>query len=378
MLGVAAVLAIAVAVTIVVDVDSDDGPTRTTAGSSSTPSRATLPGAPCPTADWTTRERLAQLLMVGVDPGDVDSAQRVVGDHGVGGIFIGGTATQLLASGTLDDLPGPSGVPTTVGVDDEGGRVQRVDALAGDLASARTLAATMSTEEITATARTRGDKLRAYGVTLDFAPVLDVSDQPDTEVIGDRSFGADAETVITSARAFATGLRAADIDVVYKHFPGHGHAQGDSHLGASTTPPIEELDADLAPYREVLREDPDAAVMVGHLMVPGLTDGEPASLSPAAIDGLLRAELDFEGVVYTDDLGGMRAISDDVTLPEAVRQAWTAGADVALIAPPPDVGALLDILEPQAGTDALPTELIDQHLGRVLRSKGYACPVRGR
>lgn len=313
--------------------------------------------------------------MVGVDPSDVASARRVVDDHGVGGIFIGGTATDLLSSSSLGDLAGPSGVPTTVAVDDEGGRVQRIDALAGDLPSARVMTATMSAEEITAAARTRGQEMRALGVTLDFAPVLDVSDQADDEVIGDRAFSADPETAAANAQAFARGLQAADVDVVYKHFPGHGHAVGDSHLGSSTTPPLDELDGDLAPFRTVLPEDPDAAVMVGHLVVPGLTDGRPASLSTAAIEGLLRDDLGFDGVVYTDDLGGMRAISDDLALPEAVRQAWMAGADVALIAPPPDVGALLDALEPEADTDGLPAEVIDRHVGRVLRAKGYDCPT---
>jgi beta-N-acetylhexosaminidase len=325
----------------------------------------------CPGDGWELRRRLGQLLMVGVDPAGTAEARHVVEVDGVGGIFVGGDPTDLLTSGELRDLGGPDDVAPFVAVDDEGGRVQRIDALAGDLPSARRMAAGQSADEVRGLAEQRGRELLELGVTVDFAPVVDVSDRPDGEVIGDRSFGDGPDTVVTYAGAFAEGLRRAGVLAVPKHFPGHGRADGDSHLGTATTPPIGDLDPDLAPYRALL---PDAgAVMVGHLVVPELTDGEPASLSPAAVDGLLRDELGFDGVVFTDDLGAMRAVTDRYGLAESIRLALVAGADVALVSAPTDVAALLDALEADVAAGTLPAATVDDALGRVLRAKGHAC-----
>ncbi len=128
----------------------------------------------------------------------------------------------------------------------------------------------------------------SLGVTIDFAPVVDVTTESDDEVIGDRSFGSDPAQVTEFAGAYAQGLRDAGLLPVLKHFPGHGHASGDSHQGGVVTPPLADLQAnDLVPYRTLTTQAP-VAVMVGHMQVPGLTGSDPASLSPAAY-GLLRS-----------------------------------------------------------------------------------------
>ncbi len=121
-------------------------------------------------------------------------------------------------------------------------------------------------------------------ITVDFAPVVDVTSDADDTVIGDRSFGDDPAKVTDYAGAYARGLRDAGVLPVLKHFPGHGHGSGDSHTaGAVTTPPLAELqNNDLVPYR-TLTTQPPVAVMVGHLEVPGLTGADPASLSPAGV-----------------------------------------------------------------------------------------------
>lgn len=325
----------------------------------------------CPSDGWELRRRLGQLLMVGVDPSGTGEARQVIEVDELGGIFIGGDDTGLLASGELNVVRGPDGVAPFVAVDDEGGRVQRIDELVGDLPSARRLAERFSPAEVRDLAEERGRHLADLGVTVDFAPVLDVSDQDDGEVIGDRSYGSDPDTVVAYAGAFAQGLDRAGVLAVAKHFPGHGRADGDSHLSPVTTPTLDDLGPDLAPYRALLA-DADA-VMVGHLVAPDLTDGEPASLSPAAVDGLLRDELGFDGLVFTDDLGAMRAVTDRYRLDEAVRLALLAGVDVALVSSPTDVAGLLDALEADEAAGRLPVEVIDTAVARVLQAKGYAC-----
>jgi beta-N-acetylhexosaminidase len=312
---------------------------------------------------------LAQRLMVGVNPARPDSARAVVASTGVGGVFIGGTATAILRPDALGPMRAASPLPVAVAVDEEGGRVQRIDELDGSVPSARVMARTMTPAQVRALGGQRGRELRARGVTVDMAPVLDVDAGPANGAIGDRSFSADPATVASYAGAFAAGLRDGGVLPVFKHFPGHGRASGDSHTGLVSTPPLDALRTDdLVPYRELLGAGP-AAVMVGHLNVPGLTAGLPASLSPATYQ-LLRSELGFHGVVMTDDLGAMRAITDGYALPDAVLAALRAGADVALWTSNGDLGSVLDRLQAAVANGTLPASNVDESTARVLAFKG--------
>ncbi|MFE9747880.1 glycoside hydrolase family 3 N-terminal domain-containing protein [Saccharothrix saharensis] len=314
------------------------------------------------------RARLAQLVVVGVDPRGPEDALAVVRNEQVGGIFIGGDDVGLLSAGALAPVHAAAALPLTVAVDDEGGRVQRLDALDGSLPSARRMAADLSPDQVRDVARKRGLALRERGVTTDLAPVLDTSGQPDRTVIGDRSFSPDPNTALGYALAFAGGLHDAGVTPVVKHFPGHGNTSGDSHLGAVTSPPLDALrGTDLVPYRH-LPEFGDVVVMLGHIDVPGLTGGVPATLSPAAY-ALLRGEFGFTGPAMTDDLGAMRAVTDRVGLPEAVTQALAAGADIALWSSGGRVTEVLTHLEGAVASGALPAARVDEAVHRVLAAK---------
>jgi beta-N-acetylhexosaminidase len=307
--------------------------------------------------------------MVGVDPARPDTARAVVASSGVGGIFIGGNPTAIFTGDALAPTRAASALPVAVAVDDEGGRVQRIDELAGSIPSARVMAATMTPAQVRELGAKRGRELRARGVTIDFAPVTDVSAQPRTSVIGDRSFSADPKRVVDYAGAFAAGLRDAGVLPVLKHFPGHGRADGDSHAGLVSTPPLSVLrTSDLVPYQQLLSSGP-AAVMIGHLNVPELTDGLPASLSPAAYR-LLRTDYGFRGLTLTDDLGAMKAITDRYDLPEAVLTALRAGADVALWSSRDDPKPVLDRLEAAVASGQLPEAGVASATARVLAAKG--------
>jgi beta-N-acetylhexosaminidase len=324
-------------------------------------------------AGWTPRQRLAQLLMVGVDPSRTDPALELAGPVGIGGIFVGGNDITLLVDNRLAAVHAAAAVPLAVSVDEEGGRVQRVDLLDGPVPSARVMATTMTVDQVRVLARARGGALRARGVTIDFAPVVDVSAQADGDVIGDRSFSSDPATVTRYASAFADGLSDSGVLAVVKHFPGHGRASGDSHRATVTTPALAELrDVDLVPYRQLLAASP-VAVMVGHMVVPGLTDGLPATLSPATYR-LLRDELGFHGLTITDDLGGMRAVSNRYPLPEAVLTALVAGVDIAFWSSGERIGEVLDVLEGALADQRLPAERVTEALGNVLRAKAV-CPA---
>jgi beta-N-acetylhexosaminidase len=339
------------------------------------PATPTAPPDPCAAAvaAMSPRNRLAQRLVVGVDAAGPAAVVDTVRATQVGGIFIGGNATALLRNQALDKVQAVSTTPLAVSVDDEGGRVQRIDGLDGQLPSARRMAARNTPEQVRALALTRGKALAARGVTVDFAPVVDVGDQPANSVIGDRAFSADPAVVVRYAGGFADGLRAAGVLPVLKHFPGHGHASGDSHKGRVTTPPLAELrSTDLRPYEQLLGTG-KVVVMVGHLDVPGLTDGLPTSLTPATYR-LLRDDYRFDGLVVTDDLGAMKAVTGTFTLPEAVLTALAAGADQALWSSGAQdataVGKLLDSLEKALADGRLDPAANDRAVARVLEAKG--------
>lgn len=315
------------------------------------------------------RDRLAQRLMVGIDPSDPDNAISVVRTTQVGGIFIGGTSTRILVDDHLRTLQQAAHLPVAVAVDDEGGRVQRINHLYGSIPSARTMAASMSPAQVTQLASARGRALHALGITIDLAPVADISDQPTNAVIGDRSFSPDPNTTTTYAGAYATGLQNAGVLPILKHFPGHGHANGDSHLGTVITPPLDALQfADLVPYRHLLTTKP-IGVMVGHLDVPGLTNGLPASLSPATYQ-LLRTDLGFQGLTITDDLEAMHSITDRYDLPDAVLTALKAGADIALWTSTHRLNEILDRLELAVRQQQISVTDLNQAVQRILTAKG--------
>lgn len=318
-------------------------------------------------AGMTPRAKLAQRLVVGVDAGDVAGTVETVRETQVGGIFLGGNDTALLTDQALRKVQAVARIPVSVAVDDEGGRVQRIEMLDGQLPSARSMAK-RPVAEVRALAEERGRKLAARGVTVDYAPVADVSDQPANAVIGDRSFSNDPDVVTTYAGAFAEGLRAAGITPVFKHFPGHGHSSGDSHRGRVSTPPLDQLRAgDLRPYETL--PQPGDQVMVGHLDVPGLTGDLPTSLTPEAYR-LLREDNRFDGVVVTDDLGAMKAITSRFTVAQAVTRALAAGADQALWSAGGDVAPVLTALERALADGTLEPAANDTAVARVLEMKG--------
>lgn len=321
-------------------------------------------------ASMSTRDKLAQLLMVGVS--NAADARAVVDNHHVGGIFVGSwTDLSMLSDGSLAGIAGSATpLPLAVSVDEEGGQVSRLAGLIGSQPSPASLAASSTPEEVYDIALKRGQAMRGLGITVDFAPVVDVDGGG---AIGDRSFGSDPAVVTDFAGAYARGLRDGGVMPVLKHFPGHGRASGDSHTGGVTTPPLSDLQTtDLVPYRTLTSQAP-VGVMVGHLQVPGLTGSDPASLSPAAY-ALLRSGnyggQPFNGPVFTDDLSGMRAITDRFGVAEAALRSLQAGADVALWLSTGEVPAVLDRLEKALDAGELSMSSVDASVLRMAAVKG--------
>lgn len=367
---------VAVGLTSCASGSTSSAPSSTTGVSSSAAATSTKAQLDCGAgylAQFSMRQKLAQLLTVGVR--DTADALNVVRTEQVGGIFVGSwTAPALLANKQIDQVKQAARVPLMVTIDEEGGRVSRLKDLIGAAPSARVTAKTVSVDAFYKESLARGQAMKSLGITVDFAPDTDVSDEPDDAVIGDRSFSGDPNVVAQYAGAFIRAMHDAGVGTVMKHFPGHGHGSGDSHTGAVRTPPLAQLQGDdLVPYRTLIGSG--AAVMVGHLDVPGLTDPNvPASISPAAMTLLRKGSgygaAPYNGPIFTDDLSGMAAITSRMNIEDAVAAALEAGADSALWISTTAVTPVLNRLAQEVAAGRLAPAQVDASVLRVARYKG--------
>src|SRR5215207_1451015 len=284
--------------------------------------------------DATTIESLAHAAVVtGFNEATVPDwlADRI--DKGLGGVcwFAQNVQDEQQATKLAADLHGRAAV--LVMSDEEGGDVTRLEARQGSSYPGHAALGALDDVDATqAVAAAMGARLRAVGVDVDLAPVVDVNANPENPVIGVRSFGATPDLVSRHGAAFVTGLQGAGVAACAKHFPGHGSTRTDSHLALPTVAdPVEVLrERDLAPFATVV-EAGVRCVMTAHVVFPAY-DAEPATLSPVLL-GLLRQDLGFDGVVITDALD-MKAISAGVGHAEGAVRSLAAGADLVCIGNP--------------------------------------------
>lgn len=218
-----------------------------------------------------------------------------------------------------------------VAADEEGGDVTRLDAATGSAYPGNLALGAVDDMRLTEdVARSLGRRLAAVGIGLDYAPDVDVNNNPNNPVIGVRSFGADPDLVARHAAAWVRGLQSAGVAACAKHFPGHGDTDVDSHFALPTVRmSMRELsEIALPPFKSAMGAGA-RAVMLGHLLLPVLDPDAPVTVSPAAVR-LLREELGFGGLIVTDAME-MHAVKDRYGLERAVVLAIAAGADLACI-----------------------------------------------
>lgn len=273
-----------------------------------------------------------QLIGVGFDGLELpDSLRRRIAEGRVGLVILFGrnvdSPGQVARLCAALQGAAPAHAPLAIAVDQEGGRVRRLRAPWPDWPPAAALGSLGDALLAKQVGTAMGEELRSCGIHLDLAPVLDVHTNPANPVIGDRAFAATPEEVTRLAGAFAEGLQAAGVASCGKHFPGHG----DTHLDSHTHLPVVTHDAErlrrveLAPFAALAPRLP--AVMSAHVVFEAWDATRPSTLSPAVIDGLLRRELGFEGLVLSDDLE-MKAVADRYAPEELAVSALEAGVDV--------------------------------------------------
>jgi beta-N-acetylhexosaminidase len=220
--------------------------------------------------------------------------------------------------------------PPFISIDEEGGRVHRLPKPFTHFPPAACLGQTGNPKLAYRAARATAEELALAGLNLDFAPVLDVNSNPKNPVIGDRSFAADPQKVTVLGDRWAQGLRDGGIIPCGKHFPGHGDTDKDSHFALPVVRrPLEELEkVELPPFVRACRKQIES-LMTAHVLYRALDAELPATLSQKIVTGLLRDKLNYNGVVFSDDME-MGAISDNYRQQEAVASCARAGIDVML------------------------------------------------
>lgn len=269
-------------------------------------------------------------------------------------------------------------IPMFLGIDQEGGVIKRIPGgtnLPGQMA----LGATGDTGLAKAAAQLTGEELKALGLQVNFAPVLDINSNPDNPIIGMRAFGSDADLVTHLGLASITGLRQSGVIAAVKHFPGHGDTTVDSHLGMPVlTHNLERLHAvELKPFVAAINQGVDM-IMTAHIAFPAidnehvtsLKDGSsvaiPATLSKKVLTGLLRDELGYEGLIISDAFT-MDAIAEHFGENQSVLRAVSSGVDIILM--PQDSAAAHQTLVNAVKNGTIPIDNIQASVKRILETK---------
>jgi beta-N-acetylhexosaminidase len=282
---------------------------------------------------WSPRRLAEQTMVIPVDESSVPSVSQEIRD-GAGGVILYGSRAPADLAKRLAALSGlaPGEIRPLVMTDEEGGVVQRMANLVGQIPSARHMGRTMTPNEIRALARRAGRRMSAAGVTMDLAPVLDLDDRPGpsaTNPDGTRSFSIHRDVTTRDGLAFAKGLELGGVIPVVKHFPGLGGATGNTDLVAAATKPWSRLRRDgLLPFSAAVRAG-IPAVMVANAVVPGLTS-LPATISPVAVHHVLRRRLGFHGLVLPDSLTAAALRAAGYDLRHAAVAALRVGNDMVL------------------------------------------------
>ncbi|MDF2840489.1 MAG: beta-N-acetylhexosaminidase [Clostridia bacterium] len=286
----------------------------------------------------TLEEKIGQMIIAGIDGYQLNENEvKLIQEYHIGGFILFGRnveeAEQLLKlTNSLKVTNAANKVPLLISVDEEGGRISRIPKVIKNFPTNKALGKINNEEFSYEIGKLLAEKVKVFGFNMDFAPVLDINSNPKNPVIGDRAFGSEPKVVSDLGYQTMRGISYGGVIPVIKHFPGHGDTATDSHIGLPTVNnDLERLKSfELIPFDRAIKNGADC-VMVAHILLPKIDAVNPATLSPSIITNILRKQLNFDGVVITDDMT-MGAISENYELAAAAVQAVTAGNDMILIA----------------------------------------------
>lgn len=333
--------------------------------------------------NMTLEEKVGQIFMVAPEAVDKDGGsttvfteniEKEIEKYNLGGYILfasnieNPTQTQELING----LKKSSKIQPFVGVDEEGGRVARIGKNSAmgveKIEPMAQVGKSQNYERANEIGTTIGKYIKNLGFNLDFAPDTDVLTDSNNTEIGDRSFGNDPEVVGKMATEVVKGLQSENISTVLKHFPGHGGSIGNSHQGFSLSNRTEEelKKCEIVPFKTAIENGADC-VMVAHMSLPNVTgDNIPATLSKKVVTNMLKTELNFKGVVFSDSMS-MGAITENYGTGDACVKAVEAGIDMVLM--PENLDEAYNAVLEAVKNGKISQERLDDAVSRIIKAK---------
>lgn len=333
--------------------------------------------------NMTLEEKVGQIFMVAPEAVDKDGGsttvfteniEKEIEKYNLGGYILfasnieNPTQTQELING----LKKSSKIQPFVGVDEEGGRVARIGKNSAmgveKIEPMAQVGKSQNYERANEIGTTIGKYIKNLGFNLDFAPDTDVLTDSNNTEIGDRSFGNDPEVVGKMATEVVKGLQSENISTVLKHFPGHGGSIGNSHQGFSLSNRTEEelKKCEIVPFKTAIENGADC-VMVAHMSLPNVTgDNIPATLTKKVVTDMLKTELNFKGVVFSDSMS-MGAITENYGTGDACVKAVEAGIDMVLM--PENLDEAYNAVLEAVKNGKISQERLDDAVSRIIKAK---------
>lgn len=321
-------------------------------------------------------EKIGQLLIVGFDGYELnEDIEKLIKENCVGGIILFGNniensrqlmnLTNALKTNNLNNK-----IPLFISVDEEGGRVSRMPGEFKKLPSNKIIGEINNSNLSYNIGKIISKQLTSLGFNMNFAPVLDINSNPQNSVIGDRSFGDTPDIVTKLGIKTMEGLKDGNIIPVVKHFPGHGDTSVDSHVGLPlVNHNMKRLNEfELVPFKEAIKNDADV-IMISHILLPKIDSIYPATMSKTIITDVLRNDLNFNGVVITDDMT-MGAITKNYDIPNAAVKSINAGTDIILVCHDYDNEmAVITALKEAVKNKVITEDRLNESVYRILKLK---------
>jgi beta-N-acetylhexosaminidase len=321
-------------------------------------------------------EKIGQMIFAGLEGTQPNNKMNhLINRYKVGGIIFNGEnlvspkqTIDYLNQIQLQNAGNP--LPIMFGVDQEGGRIAKLPGKLKKLPTNQEIGKINDPSFSYEIGSLLGRQLTAFGLHMDFAPVLDVNSNPNNPVIADRSFGNNPDIVSSLGIQTMKGIQSQRIISVEKHFPGHGDTSVDSHFELpvvnKTRAELEKIE--LIPFKQAIANGADV-VMVGHIMLPKIDPKNPSTMSEKIIQGILRKDLKFNGVVITDDMT-MKAIINNFEIGQAAVQSVKAGSDIIMVAHDYDkIVTVIKALKAAVESGEISEERIDESVNRILELK---------
>lgn len=324
----------------------------------------------------TLEEKVGQLVMVGLDEYTSNAhSKEMLEKYKVGGFILFEKnikdAKQMLSLiNSLKQSNLINKIPLFLSIDEEGGRVTRMPKEFVKLPSSKYIGQFNNSQLSYDIGTILGKELKSFGLNMDFAPVLDINSNAKNPVIGDRAFGSNEKLVSKLGLETMKGIQQEKVIPAIKHFPGHGDTSVDSHIGLpvvnNTLSRLKSFE--LVPFKEAIDNGADI-VMVAHILLPKIDDKCPASFSKTVITDILRKDLNFNGVVITDDMT-MGAIMKNFKIEDAAVISLKAGTDIILVCHDYNNQIkVIDSIKKSIENGNLPMEEVDEKLYRILKLK---------